>query len=109
MAEVGEVIFVLTSMSEKAIAQVKSGATELIGEKVPKEQAKDLVEKLAGGHWIYDYGLTATEAKSLGLNVTAGIFASVLKFIQLYPHRPGCPDGRGVLTKRLNRCQGESR
>lgn len=77
--------FVLASMSEKALAQVKSDASELIGDKLPKEQADKLVEKLAGGQWTHDYGLTAKEAKSLGFNITSGIAPSVLKLMQLYP------------------------
>jgi len=85
IAEVSDVTLVLASMSGKAINQVKSGAMELIGDKMPKEQANDLVDKLAGGQWTHDYGLTAKEAKSLGLNVTAGMASSVLKLMQLYP------------------------
>jgi hypothetical protein len=43
------------------------------GGKLPQEQARDLVDKLAGGQWTHDYGLTAQQgAKSLGLNVTTG-------------------------------------
>ncbi len=72
-------------MSEKALAQVRSGAMELIGDKLPKDQAKGLVENLAGGQWTHDYGLTAKEAKSLGLNVKTGIPPSVLELMQLYP------------------------
>jgi ClpP class serine protease len=85
VAEVNDLTLVLASMSEKALAQVKAGATELIGDKMPGERAKDLVEKLAGGHWTHDYGLTANEARSLGLNVTSGIAPSVLELMNLYP------------------------
>lgn len=85
IAEVNDLTFVLASMSEKAIKQVKSGALELIGDKLRGEQAKDLVEQLAGGQWTHDYGLTANEAKSLGLNVKTGIAPSVLKLMELYP------------------------
>jgi len=89
VAEVNDLTLVLASMSEKAIAQVKSGATELIGDKLQRDQAKDLVEKLAGGQWTHDYGLTATEAKGLGLNVKTGIPSSVLELMQLYPQPVG--------------------
>jgi Serine dehydrogenase proteinase len=44
-------------VSEKALQQVKRGALELIGDKLLNEQAKDLVDKLAGGQWTHDYGL----------------------------------------------------
>jgi ClpP class serine protease len=85
IADVNDLSFVLASMSEKAINQVKSGALELMANKLPGEQAKDLVEKLASGHWTHDYGLTAKEAKSLGLNVVTGIPPSVLDLMRLYP------------------------
>jgi len=85
VAEVNDLSFVLASMSEKAIHQVKSGALELIADKMPHEQAKDLVESLAGGQWTHDYGLTAKEATSLGLNVKTGIVPSVLALMRLYP------------------------
>lgn len=85
VADVNDLTLVLASMSEKAIAQVKSGAVELLAGKLPNQQAMDLADKLAGGQWTHDYGLTATEAKSLGLSVITGIPASVLSLMRLYP------------------------
>lgn len=85
VADVNDLTLVLASMSEKAIAQVKSGAVELMAGKLPNQQAMDLADKLAGGQWTHDYGLTATEAKSLGLSVITGIPASVLSLMRLYP------------------------
>ena len=84
-AQVNDLSFVLASMSEKAINQVKAGAQELLGDKLPNEPAKELAEKLAGGQWTHDYGLMEKEAKSLGLNVKAGIPPSVLNLMRLYP------------------------
>jgi hypothetical protein len=52
---------------------------------VREEQAKALVDKLAGGQWTHDYGLTATEAQSMGLNVKTGIPSSILDLMRLYP------------------------
>jgi hypothetical protein len=52
---------------------------------MPEEQAKALVDKLAGGQWTHDYGLTATEAQKLGLRVKTGIPSSILDLMQLYP------------------------
>jgi len=84
-AEVNDISLVLASMSEKAINQVKAGAQELLGDKLPNDRAKELAEKLAGGQWTHDYGLTEKEARSLGLNVKAGIPPSVLNLMRLYP------------------------
>lgn len=85
IAEVNDLTLVLANMSEKALNQVKRGALELIGDKLPRDQAQSLVEALAGGQWTHDYGLTATEAKGLGLNVTTGVPASILDLMRLYP------------------------
>ena len=72
-------------MSEKAIVQVKSGAMELVGDRLPQGQAKALVDSLASGKWTHDYGLTAKEARELGLNVKTGIPSSILELMRLYP------------------------
>jgi ClpP class serine protease len=85
IAEVNDLTLIFASMSEKALQQVQSGALELIGDKLPQAQAKDLVEKLASGQWTHDYGVTAKEAQNLGLKVTVGIAPSILDLMQLYP------------------------
>jgi Serine dehydrogenase proteinase len=68
-----DVTLVFASISEKALRRIKLGAMELIGDKLPEEQAKNLVDKLAGGEWTHDYGLIAKEAQTLALNVKTGI------------------------------------
>ena len=85
VAEINDLTLVLAGLSEKALHQVKQGALELIGDKLPQEQASDLVEKLAGGQWTHDYGLTAEAAQGLGLNVKTGIAPSILELMKLYP------------------------
>lgn len=83
--EINDLTLVLASISEKALKQVKAGALELIGDRLPSEKAQRLVEELAGGHWTHDYALTAKEATELGLNITGGIPASIMRLMQLYP------------------------
>jgi ClpP class serine protease len=85
IADVSDLTLIFASMGEKAIKQVKAGALELLGDRLPEEQAKALVETLAGGQWTHDYGLTAKEAKSLGLNVKIGLEPAILELMQLYP------------------------
>ncbi len=85
IAEISDLTLVLANMGEKALRQVKAGAVELIGDRMPAEQAASLVDKLAGGQWTHDYALTAEEAKLMGLNVKIGIPASILNLIRLYP------------------------
>ena len=54
-----DLTLVLADMSEKALAQVKRGAVELLTPRMEQAAAEDLAEKLAGGHWTHDYALTA--------------------------------------------------
>jgi ClpP class serine protease len=76
---------VLADMSEKALAQVKRGAVELLISHLDKTAAEALADKLAGGHWTHDYALTATEAKALGLPVSVNMPREVIELLKLYP------------------------
>src|SRR5215467_5199896 len=80
-----DLTLVLADMGEKALAQVKRGAVELLTPRLPEAAAELLAEKLAGGHWTHDYALTAHEAAELGLPVTVGMPAEVLELMKLYP------------------------
>lgn len=84
-SEINDLTLILASMSEKALRQVKAGALELLGTRLPPDRANGLVETLAGGHWTHDYALTAKEAQEIGLNVKIGIPASVRNLMRLYP------------------------
>jgi ClpP class serine protease len=85
MQEISDLALVFASIGEKALRQVKQGALELIGDQMETASAQRLVDKLAGGQWTHDYALTAREARELGLNVKAGIPASVVNLMRLYP------------------------
>lgn len=85
IANVWDVTLVLADVSEKALAQVKKGAVELLTPQMEQAKAEKLAEQLAGGHWTHDYALTAEEAKSLGLPVVVGIPTEVLDLMTLYP------------------------
>jgi len=80
-----DLTLVLADVSEKALAQVKRGAVELLTPRLDQASAEALAEKLAGGHWTHDYALTATEAKELGLPVRVGMPQEVLDLMKLYP------------------------
>ena len=69
IAEVFDLTLVLADVSEKALAQVKRGAVELLTPRMEQAAAEALAAKLAGGHWTHDYALTASEAAELGLPV----------------------------------------
>ena len=72
-------------MAEKALAQVKQGAVELLTPRMEQAAAEALAAKLAGGHWTHDYALTAGEARALGLPVKVGMPPEVMELMKLYP------------------------
>jgi ClpP class serine protease len=80
-----DLTLVLADMGEKALAQVKRGAVELLTRRMERGAAEALAEKLAGGHWTHDYALTATEAATLGLPIKVGMPPEVLTLMKLYP------------------------
>jgi ClpP class serine protease len=80
-----DLTFVLADVSEKAMAQVKQGAIELLTPRMELAAAQALAEKLAGGYWTHDYALTANEAMALGLPVKVGMPMNVLELVKLYP------------------------
>lgn len=83
--KVFDLTHVLADVSEKALAQVKRGAVELMTPRMELAKAKKLAEKLAGGHWTHDYALTAEEAASIGLPVSVGMPAEIMNLMKLYP------------------------
>lgn len=85
VAEVMDLTLVLADVSEKALAQVKQGAVELLTPRIDQAAAEAIADKLAGGHWTHDYALTAAEAKALGLPVKVGMPIQVMELMKLYP------------------------
>jgi ClpP class serine protease len=80
-----DLTLVLADVSEKALAQVKKGAVELLTPRLDQASAEALADKLAGGHWTHDYALTADEAAKIGLPVTVAMPLEVMELMKLYP------------------------
>lgn len=85
ISEVHDLTLVMADMAEKALAQVKRGAAELLRDRIGEQRAAALAEKLAGGHWTHDYALTPEEATTLGLPIKVGIPKEVMYLMTLYP------------------------
>lgn len=83
--KVFDLTLVLADVSEKALAQVKRGAVELLTPQMDQAKAEQLADKLAGGHWTHDYALTADEARSIGLPVKVGMPLEFMDLMKLYP------------------------
>jgi len=85
IADVFDLTLVLADVGEKAVAQVKQGAIELMTPRLDQSTAEAIAEKLTGGYWTHDYALTASEARGLGLPVKVGMTVQVMEFMKLYP------------------------
>ena len=85
VADVFDLTLVLADVGEKAVAQVKRGAVELLTPRLEQSAAETIAEKLTGGYWTHDYALTASEARALGLPVKVGMPVQVMEFMKLYP------------------------
>jgi len=85
VANVFDLTLVLADMSDKALAQLRRGAVELLTPRMEQSAAEALAGKLTDGHWTHDYALTASEAKALGLPVKLGIPPEVMALMRLYP------------------------
>jgi ClpP class serine protease len=85
IGDVFDLTLVLADMGDKALAQLRRGAVELLTPRLEQTAAETLATKLTDGHWTHDYALTAGEAKELGLPVKVGIPAEVMQLMQLYP------------------------
>jgi ClpP class serine protease len=83
--QVFDLTLVLADISEKAMAQVKKGAVELLTPRLDQAAAEKLASQLAGGHWTHDYALTPHEARAIGLPVKVGMPQEVLDLMKLYP------------------------
>ena len=80
-----DLTLVFADVAEKALAQVKQGAVELLTPRMERSAAEALAAKLAGGQWTHDYALTAQEARALGLPVKVGMPPEVMQLMSLYP------------------------
>lgn len=82
---VSDVALVLADVSDKATAQVKRGAVEIMTPRMDRDKAEALAETLTSGKWTHDYALTPAEATELGLPITVGLPQDVLDLMTLYP------------------------
>lgn len=85
VAHVSDLALVLADVSEKAIAQVKRGAVEIMTPRMERAAAEALADTLTSGTWTHDYALTPEEATGLGLSITVGLPQQVLDLMKLYP------------------------
>ncbi len=76
---------ILADQAKKARQQVCDAVAELLGDKMPEEQARALAEKLSVGTWTHDYPITPEQAREFGLNVSTEMPEEFIQLMSLYP------------------------
>lgn len=82
--ELDDHTLIMADIAEKAIRQVKETVICIVQERMPREQAEALAEKLATGTWTHDYPITVREARELGLPVSTEMPVEVYDIMHLY-------------------------
>src|SRR6202158_5364323 len=109
IAEIDDETLVFADIGRKAIGQVRTAARELLEDRLPREKADELAQKLSEGTWTHDYPISAAEAKAMGLNVSTNIPAEILDFLSLYPQPPRTQGGVEYLPiPRQRQGQGQA-
>src|SRR5437867_1155351 len=85
IAEIDDQTLVLADVAEKAVAQLREAAKELLERTLPPEKAAELADLLATGTWTHDYPITYDKAQRLGLRVRADMPAEILQLMSLFP------------------------
>jgi|SRR3990170_1827977 len=85
VAEVDDETLILADMAEKAQRQVEALVRDLVGERLPEDQATLLAHTLVSGVWTHDYPITVAEARQLGLPVTTEMPREVFELMALFP------------------------
>lgn len=85
ISEVDDATLIRADIAEKALRQVRDTVRELLGDRMPSEQADRLAEMLSQGTWTHDYPITASAAKEMGLSVNTEIPDVFLQLMTLYP------------------------
>ncbi len=100
VAEVDDETLIQADMAQKAIEQVTVEATALLASHMQQNEARELGERLASGHWTHDYPISSAEARMMGLPVSTDMPDSVMQLMQLYPQPANKKGGVEYLPRK---------
>lgn len=83
--KVSDETLIRADLARKAMDQLIAVVKELLGDRMPPEQADRIARELASGRWTHDYPITADEAASLGLRISTDLPEDYYKLMNLYP------------------------
>jgi ClpP class serine protease len=85
IAEIEDETLVLESVSRRAIDQLHTSICDLLKENFDEEARERISTLLTSGKWTHDYGITAEEARNMGLPVSTDLPAAIYDLMRLYP------------------------
>jgi ClpP class serine protease len=85
ISEVDDETIIMADIAEKAIRQVKATVSELLSDKMERQQAEQLAATLSSGTWTHDYPITVKEARALHLPVNTDMPREIYRIMALYP------------------------
>jgi ClpP class serine protease len=109
---VDDATLMLADIAAKARIQVASFVADLLGKRLPREEAEQLALMFSDGRWTHDFPITVAGARKLGLAVTTDMPPLVYELMDLYPQagahrpsvmyvpRPGRDQGNGGSVKQ---------
>jgi ClpP class serine protease len=83
--KVDDKTLIMADLGEKALEQIRSEVTELLGDKMPADKANSLADKLSQGTWTHDHPISLKEARELGLPAGGEMPDEVYQLMALYP------------------------
>lgn len=85
IAEIEDETLILESVSRRAINQLHASICALLKEHLDEEAQERISTLLTSGKWTHDYGITAEEARNMGLPVSTDLPAAIYDLMRLYP------------------------
>ncbi|RMG00858.1 MAG: hypothetical protein D6726_10580 [Nitrospirae bacterium] len=82
--DVEDKTLLLADIGKKAIDQLRRQIEFLLKDRYPEEKASEIAKVLSEGRWTHDYPITATEARTIGLNVNTDMPEEVYQLMSLY-------------------------
>jgi ClpP class serine protease len=76
---------ILADIAKKAIRQVEQVIFDLVKDRMPEEQAREVAKTMSEGQWTHDYPIDVEQAKKLGLSVSNELPKEFHQLMQLYP------------------------